>query len=88
MSVMKQTGGCGGKGKHCLSHGSNISAGVAVLFTPALKVNILAKWEIERGRCLAVRAEIGASVFVFVNVYAPNKGCDRVNFNKSYNMLM
>ena len=31
----------------------------------ALTVKVLAKWEIERGRCLAVRAEIGDSVFVF-----------------------
>lgn len=28
-------------------------------FTPALSVTVLPKWEIERGHCLEVRAEIG-----------------------------
>lgn len=36
-------------GKLCLSHGSNISAGVSVHFSPALSGNVLAKWEIEKG---------------------------------------
>lgn len=41
-----------------LSHGINLSAGVAVLFSPALKVKILMKTEIEPIRLVAVRAEI------------------------------
>lgn len=63
---MKQTGGCAGW-ELFLSHGSNVSAGIVVFFAPVLAVNILAKWEIERGRCLAVRAEIMGSVAVTIS---------------------
>ncbi len=44
------------EGEHILSHGSNFSAGVAVLFSPNVKVKILAKHEVEPGRLLIVRA--------------------------------
>lgn len=47
----KQSGGSGGRGKLFLSHGSDASAGIGVTFVPALMVNVLASWEIERGRC-------------------------------------
>ncbi len=66
------------EGERVLSHGTNLSAGVAVLFSPALKVNILSKTEIEPGRLVAVRAEIRNLSFLFVNIYAPNSGADRL----------
>lgn len=46
------------EGERVLSHGTNLSAGVAVLFSPALKVNILSINEVHPGRLLIVRAEI------------------------------
>ncbi len=51
---------------------------MAVLFSPALKVKILRKTEIEPGRLVAVRAEISNLSFLFVNIYAPNSGTDRL----------
>lgn len=71
-------------GNECvLTHGTNLSAGAAILFSPTTKVRILSKKEIEPGRLLAVRADINGLFFVFVNIYAPNIGSDRINiFNK------
>ncbi len=66
---------CSGLG---LGSVTNLSAGVAVLFSPALKVKILRKTEIEPGRLVAVRAEISNLFFLFVNIYAPNSGTDRL----------
>ena len=76
------------EGRLCLSHGTNVSAGVAVLFSAGLNVKILSTEEIVKGRALAVRAEIESCIFVFVNVYAPNNGTDRaVLFNTLGNAL-
>ena len=68
------------KGDYFLSHGSNVSAGVAILFSQSLKVTGLSKSEIEAGRLLMIRAKIEDHIFVFINVYAPNRGPDRVEF--------
>lgn len=65
------------------SHGTNLSAGVAILFSLNTKVKILSKKEIEPGRLLVVKADISGHFFVFSNIYAPNSGSDRINtFNK------
>lgn len=61
-----------------LSHGTNFSAGVAVLFSPNVNVKILMKNELEPGRLMAVRAEINNFSFLFINIYAPNTGADRL----------
>lgn len=45
-----------------------------------LKVKILSKNEDVPGRLLVVRAEIRIFFFLFVNIYAPNSGADRVQF--------
>lgn len=66
------------EGEHVLSHGTNLSAGVAVLFSPAVKAKILLNHELEPGRLLIVRAEINSFCFLFVNIYAPNTGPDRI----------
>lgn len=68
------------KGEKILSHGTNLSAGVAVLFSPTLKVKVLSKKEEIPGRLLVIRAEIMGFFFFFVNVYAPNGGADRIQF--------
>ncbi len=75
---MKLIGVCGGKGRECLVMGLILVLGVAVLFSPALKVNILSKTEIEPGRLVAVRAEIRNLSFLFVNIYAPNSRAERL----------
>lgn len=59
-------------GKLVLSHGSNNSAGVAILFSKTMNVNILTVEEIEKGRILLTKIEFEGFLFVFVNVYALN----------------
>lgn len=65
-------------GKFVLSHGTNLSAGVAILFSADLNVRILSINELENGRLLLIKAKIKERSFVFVNIYAPNIGKDRI----------
>ncbi len=53
------------EGESCLSHGSNTSAGVAILFSTAIKAKIISKIEVEPGRLLVVRVEI-SNLFLFL----------------------
>jgi hypothetical protein len=46
------------KGASVLSHGTNFSAGVAVLFVRGLSVKMCSSKEVCRGRLLVVKAEI------------------------------
>lgn len=66
------------EGKYALSHGSNLSAGVAILFSNKLTVDIKGVEEVENGRILCVNVEIEGIKFLFINVYAPNIGVERV----------
>lgn len=68
------------KGEYILSHGTNLSAGVAILFSPTVKTKFLSINEIIAGRLLVVNAEICNLNFLFVNIYAPNVGAERVDF--------
>lgn len=62
-----------------LSHGTNLSAGVAVLLSPKItcKPNII---EVVQGRILRVDLTLGDKPFSFFNVYAPNDGKERMLF--------
>ncbi|KAJ3584279.1 hypothetical protein NHX12_014775 [Muraenolepis orangiensis] len=62
------------EGPQVLSHGSNCSAGVAVLFKSAANATILSSDEVVKGRLLIVRAEIDSTVVCLINIYAPNQG--------------
>ena len=64
------------KGQYVLSHDTNFSAGVAILFSPGLDVNVISTTEIVTGRALVVREEIQDISFCFINIYAPNQGSD------------
>jgi len=76
------------EGTLALSHGTNNSAGVAILFKKGLNVNILNTEEIEKGRVLLLKIQYGEHVFVLVNVYAPNNGVERVRvFDQLYKAL-
>lgn len=70
-------------GQVFLSHGSNVSGGVAVLFSKSLKVKILNCITIINGRGLMVNAEIEGLSYLFINVYSPNIGTERVEFFKN-----
>ncbi len=67
------------EGNLVLSHGTNNSAGVAILFKKGLNVDILYTEEIEKGRVLLVKIKYGKHVFVLVNVYAPNNGLESIS---------
>ncbi len=66
------------EGKYALSHGSSTSAGVAVLFSKILNVENFKIEEVVAGRVLCVHTEIERIKFVFINVYAPNVGSERI----------
>ncbi len=68
------------EGDHVLSHGTNLSAGEAILFSPRCRVNILSKSEVVKGRLLVLKVEIKNRVFDLINVYAPTTGRERIAF--------
>lgn len=57
-----------------LSHWSNFSAGVAILFSDRLRATLTLSIELERGQVLMEQAEIRGTGFLFVNVYVSNIG--------------
>ncbi len=65
-----------------MSHGTNVSGGVAILFSKSINITTVSVNEIERGRVLAVQAIINGFVFVFINIYAPNTGAERIQIYK------
>ena len=70
------------RGESILSHGTNVSSGVAILFAQGLEINIQTKTEIVPGRFLIVNADIRNHSFVFMNIYAPSVGAERVTLFK------
>lgn len=76
-------------GDECfLSHGTNLSAGVAIVFSPTAKVKIISKQELEPGQLLAVGVELNGLLVVFVNIYAPNSGFGRINVFKKLELFL
>ncbi len=69
-------------GQAILSHGSSVSAGVAILLAPDFKEQPVSVFELVSGRLLRVDITICGIQFSFVNVYAPNIGAERVTFFK------
>ena len=60
-----------------LSHGTDLSAGVAVIFAQGLSVKLCSSMEVCKGRLLVVKQKMNNMGFVFINVYAPNTGRER-----------
>ncbi len=54
------------------------SAGVAVLFSKSLTIDIFKIEEVVTGRVLFVHVEVEGIKIVFINVYAPNVGSERI----------
>jgi len=65
------------KNECALTHGTNLSAGTAILFSPSIKAKFW-KSEIEPGRVLAVKVDLNGLVFMFISVYAPNIVAERI----------
>jgi len=70
------------KGQVILSHGSSVSAGVAILFGPEYKEHPVSVFELVPGRMLRVDITVLGLNFSLFNVYAPNIGSDRILFFK------
>ena len=68
------------EGQCKLSHGTNLSGGVAVLFNKRCNPKVLSTVELVGGRCLIVRVEIEGYVYCFGSIYAHNLGADRLVF--------
>ena len=66
-------------------HGSSNSRGVAILFKNGIDCTINHKIEDPEGRYLILKACIQDKDYVLINVYAPNKDKDEVNF---FNILL
>lgn len=62
------------------SHGSTNSAGVAILFNPRKKVDILSVNNVVPGRLLHIHANIDNSPVHLINVYTPTIGSERLGF--------
>ena len=75
-------------GTSFLSHGTNVSGGVAILFSPTVGVCVKSTVEVVAGRALVVRAQIQDISFVFINVYSPTSGPDRLLFFKEISQFL
>lgn len=66
------------KGQVFLNHGSNVSAGVAILISAKLQGQDFSMIDIIPGRMQQVDIILQGLSFSFINVYAPNVGFDRI----------
>ena len=71
-------GGC-----HALSHGSNRSAGVAVLFTITTNATIISSSDVVKGWLLIVKAEIESTLFSF-----HEHTCPQSRFRESQSFIL
>ena len=69
-----------------LSHGSSNSCGVQSLLKKVLIVQFTPKFWILSGRYIILKAEIEDKMYILINIYAPNKDTNIVNFFN--NLLM
>lgn len=56
------------EGEYFLSHGTNLSVEVAILFSPRLNVKVLPLNALEKGRLLMVRVKIKDMEFIFIKL--------------------
>lgn len=76
------------KGKAILSHGSNVSAGLAVLFSPGLGVDVVSVEEVVQGSLLKIELKLNGVFIDLFNIYAPNLYNDRILFFKKLNQVL
>uniref|UniRef100_A0A3B1KAN1 Reverse transcriptase domain-containing protein n=1 Tax=Astyanax mexicanus TaxID=7994 RepID=A0A3B1KAN1_ASTMX len=68
------------KGPLFLNNGSNVSAGLAILISPGLSLNVISHKMVCRGRMQILNVKMYEKDFTIVNVYAPNIGRERGTF--------
>ena len=69
-----------------LAHGSSNSSGVAILVNKGVDCTIHSKILDPLGRYIIIKAEIEDEMYILINIYAPNKDTNIVNFFN--NLLM
>ena len=67
-------------GQIFFSHKSSVSGGVAILFSKDSLLLSCHVQDIVEGRLLMIKAVFESHTMVFLNVYAPTNGADRVTF--------
>lgn len=68
------------RGQPRLSHDTDLSAVVAVLFSPSLTINILSHSKPIPGRLFIIKVKISCFIFLIFNIYAPNSFLECVAF--------
>ena len=63
-----------------MSHGTSNSCGVAILFKKGVDCTVHSKFLDPSGRYVILKAEIKDKLYVLINIYAPNKDANIVNF--------
>lgn len=71
-------------GQIFMSHLAYNSGGVAVLFSKTVSPLSVETEEIVKGRFLKVKVKFEHATMVFLNIYAPNKGAERIIFLKKF----
>ena len=54
------------EGQSVFSHGTSLSAGVAVLLSPSLKLKIISTNEIVKGRAVMLKVEIEDNIYIYI----------------------
>ena len=67
-------------GEVFLSHKSSMSGGVGILFHKNFNPSNIVVEEVIAGRILKVKAEFGKVRMLFINIYAPTVGSERLEF--------
>ena len=71
-----------------MAHGSSNSCGVAILVRKGVDCTIHSKILDPLGRYISLKAEIEDKMYVLINVYAPNKDKNIVNFLNNLLMML
>ena len=73
------------QGKLYFSHGSNHSCGVTILVKDDVDFKLNSIISDDQGRYVIIEAEVQGSLFLFVNIYAPNSVQDQCCFYDNLN---
>ena len=73
------------QGKPHFAHGSNHSCGVMILVRSDLDFSLKSISLDSKGHSIIMEAEAQGSLFLFVNIYAPNKVQDQCHFFENLN---
>jgi len=65
------------EGELILSHHTNLSGGVGLLFSRGFAPTSVEVRHVVEGRCLLIKAHFEHFNVVFINIYAPNNGTER-----------